>query len=115
MKAKGRGRIVNISSRASLGRDKRTAYAASKAGIIGMTRSWAVELGPQGITVNAVAPGPIATEMLASNNEPAALARKAELVPVGRLGEPRSEERSVGQAWVSTCKSRESRNHKKKK
>src|SRR3546814_1341645 len=88
MKAKGRGRIVNISSRASLGRDKRTAYAASKAGIIGMTRSWAVELGPQGITVNAVAPGPIATEMLASNNDPAALARMAELVPVGRLGEP---------------------------
>src|SRR3546814_8436074 len=75
MKAKGRGRIVNISSRASLGRDKRTAYAASKAGLIGMTRSWAVELGPQGITVNAVAPGPIATKMLASNNDPAALAR----------------------------------------
>src|SRR3546814_975621 len=48
----------------------------------------AVELGPQGITVNAVAPGPIATEMLASNNDPAALARMAELVPVGRLGEP---------------------------
>lgn len=88
MKAKGRGRIVNISSRASLGKDRRTAYAAAKAGVIGMTRSWALELGPHGTTVNAIAPGPIATEMLAANNDPDYLARMAETVPVRRLGSP---------------------------
>src|SRR5207302_4678273 len=51
--------IVLISSRAALGAQTRTAYSATKAGIIGMGRTWALELAPQGITVNMVAPGPI--------------------------------------------------------
>ena len=60
MRAARYGRIVLISSRAVLGLATRTAYAATKAGLIGMARTWALELGPDGITVNAVAPGPIA-------------------------------------------------------
>ncbi len=68
MRERGYGRIVNISSRGALGREGRTAYAAAKAGIIGMTRTWAIELAPHGITVNAVAPGPTATDMFRRNN-----------------------------------------------
>ena len=66
MKAAGFGRIVLLSSRAVLGLAARTAYSATKAGLIGMARTWALELAPHGITVNVVAPGPIAeTAMLA--------------------------------------------------
>src|SRR3546814_1624527 len=52
MKARGVGRIVNISSRAALGKELRTAYAASKAALLGMTKTWALELGRFGITEN---------------------------------------------------------------
>lgn len=68
MRDRSYGRIVNISSRGALGREGRTSYAAAKAGIIGMTRTWALELAQHGITVNAVAPGPTATEMFRRNN-----------------------------------------------
>ncbi len=68
MRERAYGRIVNISSRGALGREGRTSYAAAKAGIIGMTRTWALELAQYGITVNAVAPGPTATEMFKRNN-----------------------------------------------
>jgi NAD(P)-dependent dehydrogenase (short-subunit alcohol dehydrogenase family) len=68
MRERGYGRIVNISSRGALGREGRTSYAAAKAGIIGMTRTWALELAQHGITVNVVAPGPTATEMFKRNN-----------------------------------------------
>lgn len=90
MTEEGFGRIVSVSSRAALGKPLRTAYAASKAGIIGMTRVWALELGPLGITANAVAPGPIATELFERANPPGS-PRTAELVssiPAGRLGRP---------------------------
>ncbi len=63
MRAAKFGRIVNISSRAAFGKTQRTVYSAAKAGLIGMTRTLCLELGPDGITVNAVAPGPIATEL----------------------------------------------------
>ena len=53
------GRFVLISSRAALGLQTRTAYSATKSGMIGMARTWALELGEHGITVNVVAPGPI--------------------------------------------------------
>jgi len=90
MKQARRGRIVNISSRTALGKELRTAYAATKGGVISMTRVWALELAPLGITVNAIAPGPIATELFrAVNPEDApATQRLIKSVPVGRLGQP---------------------------
>ena len=61
MKAAGFGRVVLVSSRAVLGLTTRTSYSATKAGMLGMARTWALELAPLGITVNVVAPGPIQT------------------------------------------------------
>src|SRR3546814_18298264 len=63
MRQAGFGRIVLMSSRGALGLQTRTAYSATKAGMVGMARTWALELAPQGITVNVVAPGPIQTDM----------------------------------------------------
>jgi 3-oxoacyl-[acyl-carrier protein] reductase len=90
MQEKKRGRIVNISSRAILGKTERSAYAAAKSGLVGFTRVWALELAAYGITVNAIAPGPIATELFLEHNVPGtekydAIART---VPVKRMGRP---------------------------
>ena len=84
------GRIVNIASRAALGKEERTAYAATKAGLIGMTRTWALEMAPFGITVNAIGPGPIATELFTSGNPPNApkTIKIIENIPVKRMGQP---------------------------
>lgn len=90
MRAAGYGRIVNIGSRAALGKNGRSVYGASKAGLAGMARTWALELAPLGITVNTVAPGPIATELFDQSNPPGAprtLALQAG-IPVGRVGQP---------------------------
>lgn len=90
MKEAGFGRIVNMSSRAALGKELRTAYAASKAALIGLTRVWALELGEHGITVNAIGPGPIATDLFNRAN-PADSPRTQAIVqsvPVRRLGTP---------------------------
>lgn len=90
MQAAGFGRIVNISSRSLLGRPGGSLYAAAKAGLVGLTRTWALELATQGITVNCVAPGPIATEMFAKNNPPHLPRSQALIaaVPMSRLGAP---------------------------
>lgn len=90
MRALGKGRIVNIGSRAGLGKSGRTLYSMAKAGVIGMTRTWALELADQGITVNTIAPGPIATEFFAgANNQNDEATRKLLAgIPVGRIGEP---------------------------
>jgi hypothetical protein len=68
LRACGRGRVVNMASRAALGKTERIAYSAAKAGLVGMTRTMAMELGGHGITVNAIAPGPIATELFRRSN-----------------------------------------------
>ncbi len=90
MRARKFGRIVNIGSRAMLGKAGRTVYAATKAGMLAMTRVWALELGAEGITVNMVAPGPINTGLFAQHNPPGSpqVTRMLEAVPVRRLGEP---------------------------
>lgn len=90
MRELGRGRIVNIGSRAALGKRERTLYSTTKAGINGMTRTWALELAADGITVNAVSPGPIATEFFqAANDAQSEATRKLlEGIPVGRIGQP---------------------------
>ena len=90
MRARRWGRIVNVSSQAVLGKDGRSGYAATKAGLIGLTRTWALELARDGITVNAVAPGPIATELFDTHNPPAAPSTRAiiEQIPIGRIGRP---------------------------
>lgn len=90
MTSAGFGRIVNVSSRAALGKDLRTAYAASKAALLGLTRAWALELGGRGVTVNAIGPGPIATELFLKANpidDPRTTAI-IDAIPVGRLGAP---------------------------
>jgi len=93
MRERGYGRIVNLSSRGALGRVNRSSYGAAKAGIVGMSRTWALELAAEGITVNVVSPGPTATEMFVRNNlqgDDAEANRRYFLadVPMGRFGEP---------------------------
>jgi 3-oxoacyl-[acyl-carrier protein] reductase len=86
--ARGRGRIVNATSVvARNGNFGQTNYVATKAGVIGMTQVWARELGKRGITVNAIAPGFIATEMTAKMPAPV-LDGMAAHTPLGRLGAP---------------------------
>lgn len=89
MKATKFGRVMFNGSRAAMGVPTRTAYSATKAGIIGMARTWALELAPHGITVNVVSPGPILTDNFwgiveKDSEQQAAIASR---IPVGRLGE----------------------------
>ncbi len=84
------GRILFNASRAALGAKTRTAYSASKAGMIGMARTWALELAPHGITVNVIAPGPVLTDNfwgIIPKDSPQQADLAARL-PVGRLGTP---------------------------
>jgi len=98
MRAQAYGRILLMSTRAVVGLEKRTVYSATKAGMIGMARTWALELAKDGITVNVVAPGPIEdTEMfhdvIPKGSE--LIERVAARVPVGRLGRPADVARAV--------------------
>jgi len=82
------GRIINVSSvLAEYGTPGHTAYVATKAGLVGMTKVWAREFGPSGITVNAVRPGYIVTAMNAGN-PPQLVEQVLARTPLGRLGEP---------------------------
>lgn len=86
MKSRGWGRIVNVSSiLATHGFPGQTAYAASKAAIAAVTRVWAAEFGPFGVTVNAVSPGYIDTPMNAANGQ-GLVRHSLERTPLGRLG-----------------------------
>jgi 3-oxoacyl-[acyl-carrier protein] reductase len=88
MIARGHGRIISAASVVGLyGNFGQTNYAATKAGVIGMTRVWARELGKRGVTANVVAPGFIGTEMTRAMPE-AVLQGMVARTPVGRLGAP---------------------------
>ncbi len=92
------GRIVLLSSRAAVGLPTRTNYSATKAGMLGMARTWALELAADGITVNVVAPGPIRTDMFydvveQGSDKERALAAS---IPVKRLGVSEDVARAVG-------------------
>ena len=89
MRAKKYGRIVNISSVWSLvSKPRRFTYSTVKSGIIGMTRAAAVEAAPDGVLVNAVAPGFVNTELTRKNDSTAEIAAIAQTIPARRLAEP---------------------------
>ena len=90
MRRLGGGRIVMNTSRVTLGKEARTLYSASKGALQSMARTWALELAKDHITVNCVAPGPIATSVFWQNNPPDSEATRqiVEGVPVGRMGTP---------------------------
>ncbi|MBC7705269.1 MAG: SDR family oxidoreductase [Rhodoferax sp.] len=97
MRARGFGRIVLLSSRAAVGAATRTVYSATKSALLGMARTWALELAAEGITVNVVAPGPIRTDMFyelvpAGSDKERLLTAS---VPVKRLGEVGDVARAV--------------------
>ncbi|BBK42091.1 oxidoreductase [Allostella vacuolata] len=97
MREAGFGRIVNITSRAVFGRETRSAYAATKSALAAMTRAWAVEMAGCGITVNAVGPGMIDTELFRRNNPHNSpdVTRLRQAVPMQRLGKPEEVAQAV--------------------
>jgi NAD(P)-dependent dehydrogenase (short-subunit alcohol dehydrogenase family) len=90
MRERGWGRIVNVTSRAQHGSRTRSSYAAAKSALLGLTGTWALELAQDGVTVNAVAPGPIETELFRVTHPVGGAdeARVLRSVPAGRLGRP---------------------------
>ncbi|SFI99850.1 SDR family NAD(P)-dependent oxidoreductase [Amycolatopsis sacchari] len=94
MRAQRWGRIVNIASMAGLSAaPSSTAYSASKAGVIGLTRALAMDVAPWGVTVNAICPGLVGTSRAVLNPDPAldegeVLAQRGRAIPVGRVGQP---------------------------
>lgn len=101
MKERRFGRVILNGSRAALGVPTRTAYSATKAAMVGMARTWALELAPHGITVNVVAPGPIQTDNFwgiidKGSEQEEALAKR---VPVKRLGKTQD----VSKAFLFFC------------
>ncbi len=98
MRAARYGRIVLVSTRAVLGLAKRTTYSATKAGMLGLARTWALELGAAGITVNVVAPGPIEETEMFDAAVPKGSPKRGTIaasIPVGRLGTPADVARAV--------------------
>ncbi|NQU60241.1 MAG: acetoacetyl-CoA reductase [Rhodospirillales bacterium] len=96
MRERGFGRIINISSiNGQKGQFGQTNYSAAKAGLFGFTKALALETASKGITVNAVAPGYTATEMVMAVPEDVLNSKILPLIPVGRLGEPEEIGRCV--------------------
>ncbi len=88
LKESSHGRIINMSSQLAFkGSDHGTAYVISKAALLGLTRALALELAPEGITVNGIAPGTIDTDIISSYSQEKRK-RRAQDIPVRRLGEP---------------------------
>lgn len=91
------GRVILVGTRAVLGLAGRSSYASTKAALLGLARCWALELGPAGVTVNVVAPGPVRTDMfhgvVTAGSD--AEQRLAASLPMRRLGEPDDVARAV--------------------
>ena len=108
MEAAGHGAIVNVSSMAGENKDRNmTSYAASKAAVDHLTRNMAFDLGPQGVRVNAIAPGATRTHALSTVLTPEIEAQMLKHTPLGRLGEPEDMANAVlflvspMSSWVS--------------
>jgi NAD(P)-dependent dehydrogenase (short-subunit alcohol dehydrogenase family) len=101
MQGRGYGRVINISSiMAHISVPQRTAYSASKSGLLGFTRALALELAPDKITVVAISPGPFVTEMTAPlAADPVHNAQFSSRVPLGRWGQPEE----VGKLALYLC------------
>ena len=100
MKARRDGRIINISSNfAMTGFDSMSHYVAAKSALLGLTKAWAREFAPHGITVNAVAPGLVGTPLTRKSIGDQALEERSRSVPLGRLAEPREIAYAV--AWLA--------------
>jgi 3-oxoacyl-[acyl-carrier protein] reductase len=85
---RGFGRIINVASQlGQKGGAGLTHYSAAKAGVIGLSKALALEVGQRGVTVNCIAPGPIDTALVAGISEEWKAAKRAEL-PLGRFGRP---------------------------
>jgi 3-oxoacyl-[acyl-carrier protein] reductase len=97
MRAAKFGRIVNISSRAIQGKTSRIVYASAKAGLIGMTRTVACEVGGDGITVNTVIPGPVASELFTRGHPLGSTKRQTVIdsILVKRVGTPDDVARAI--------------------
>ncbi len=98
MKQRRYGRVVLVASRAVLGLANRTAYSATKAALLGLARTWALELGPHGITANVVAPGPIAATRVFHDIIPPdspKIPGIVQSIPVRRLGRPEDVARAI--------------------
>jgi 3-oxoacyl-[acyl-carrier protein] reductase len=99
MAERGWGRIVNVASVYGIkSRAGRGAYTASKAALIGLTKTAAIEYGAGNVLVNAIAPGFVDTELTRRNNTPEQIAALLEAVPLGRLASP--DEIAVLAAWL---------------
>lgn len=88
MKSAGYGRIISIASRVVLGKKNRVAYSATKGALLSVSRTWALELGEYGITVNCISPGPIGTSEFWKNN-PKNMLQTTKIInhiPIGRIG-----------------------------
>ncbi|CAJ47829.1 probable short-chain dehydrogenase/reductase, partial [Bordetella avium 197N] len=103
MRAQGIGRVLNMASRAALGKTERSIYSMTKAGLIGMTRTWALELAPAGITVNAIAPGPIETDFFAGANDAERTRALLASIPVNRMGRPEDVAHAVAYFMDERC------------
>jgi NAD(P)-dependent dehydrogenase (short-subunit alcohol dehydrogenase family) len=101
MERAGGGAIVNVSSGAGLrGMTRNPGYCAAKAGVVGFTRALAIDHGPNGVRVNAVAPGPIRTPLMQRNRTPEEIATMGRLAVAGRIGEP--EEIALAIHWLAS-------------
>ena len=101
MEAAGSGTIVNVSSGAGLrGMKANPGYIAAKAGVSALTRALAIDHGPNGVRVNAVAPGPIRTPLMDRNRSPEEIAAMGGLAIMGRIGNP--DEIASAILWLSS-------------